>query len=84
MTWFLYVVECADKTLYTGITTDVERRIEEHNKTSKGAKYTCARRPVRLLAAWEHEDRSAASSAECAFKRLSRAHKLRRIADANR
>jgi putative endonuclease len=78
--WFLYVVRCADDTLYTGIATDVERRLTEHNEGPKGAKYTRARRPVELLATWPYDDRSAASSAEHAFKRLSRPTKLERIA----
>jgi len=47
--WFVYIVECNDKTLYTGITTDLERRIKEHNYSSKGAKYTSKRRPVRMV-----------------------------------
>ena len=46
--WYLYVVECADGTLYTGITTSISRRIDEHNYGTRGAKYTRSRRPVRL------------------------------------
>ena len=76
MSWFLYVLECVDETLYTGICTDLARRVEEHNESPRGARYTRARRPVELAAAWEFEDRSAASKAEYAFKKLRRATKL--------
>ena len=80
--WHIYVLECADGTLYTGITTDVERRVREHNGAeSGGAKYTRARRPVEVVASWECEDQSEAASAEAAFKALSRDEKLRRIAE---
>lgn len=78
--WFLYVVQCADQSLYTGITTDVERRVKEHNQSPRGARYTKTRRPVELLCTWPHESRSEASSAEYAFKSLSRQSKLQRIA----
>ena len=74
--WFLYVVECADTSLYTGITTDLDRRIDEHNRLSRGAKYTRSRRPVRLIYSKIFSDRSTASSAEAKFKRLTRRKKL--------
>lgn len=76
MIWYLYVVECADGSLYTGISTDVERRINQHNK-GKGAKYTRSRRPVKLINSWEIGDRSAASKAEAKFKKNSRTTKLK-------
>ena len=79
MSWTLYVLRCADDTLYTGITTDPERRLREHNETARGARYTRARRPVRMVASWPFPDRSSASKAEWAFKQLSRDEKLRRI-----
>jgi predicted GNAT superfamily acetyltransferase len=72
--YMLYVVECADKTLYTGIALDVHARLEQHN-AGKGASYTATRRPVRLLAAWSFPNRSAALKAEAAFKKLTRAQK---------
>lgn len=50
--WFLYTCECSDGTIYTGITTDVKRRIREHNNSKRGARYTRRRRPVTLLAVW--------------------------------
>lgn len=77
--WYLYVVECADETLYTGITTDPQRRVHEHNHSSRGAKYTRSRRPVRLVATWRFEDQSSAASAEWHFKQLSRPQKLERL-----
>ena len=84
MSWYLYVLECADSTLYTGITTDCERRLHEHNHTARGARYTRARRPVSLLATWSYADRAEASRAEHAFKALDRTAKLRRIDDGER
>lgn len=77
--WFLYVLRCADDTLYTGITTDPERREHEHNSSRKGAKYTRCRRPVEMVAVWEYADRSEASRAEYAFKQLDRHEKLERV-----
>jgi putative endonuclease len=77
--WYLYVVECSDGTLYTGITTDIQRRLHEHNHTSKGAKYTKNRRPVQLRLSEEFDSRSSATKAEITFKRLSRKEKLKRI-----
>ncbi len=74
----MYVVECRDHTLYTGITTNLQRRLAQHNR-GKGAAYTAARRPVSLRAAWTYADRSQASQAEAAFKRQSRVEKLARI-----
>ncbi|HVT75211.1 MAG TPA: GIY-YIG nuclease family protein [Candidatus Paceibacterota bacterium] len=76
--YFLYVVRCADGTLYTGITTDVDRRVEEHNSTRSkaGAKYTRARQPVALVYSKPYKDRSAAAIAEAALKKLSRKEKL--------
>lgn len=75
MTWHVYLLRCADGTLYAGITTDLDRRLAEHNAGKAGAKYTRARRPVAL--AW-HEpaaDRAAASRREYAVRRLPRAAK---------
>ncbi len=78
-TWHLYVLRCADDSLYTGVTTDLDRRLQEHNAGSRGARYTRARRPVVLEKAWDMPDRSAATSAESAFKRLGRVEKLQVI-----
>ena len=73
--WFMYVVECEDGTYYTGITTDLYRRLHEHNHSKKGAKYTRSRRPVGLIYCERHENRSLASKAEAAFKKLRRVQK---------
>jgi len=78
--WYLYVVRCSDGTLYTGITTDVTRRLHEHNVTKKGAKYTRGRRPVELVYWIDFENRSTASKAESRFKKLSRKEKWEVIA----
>jgi len=73
----LYMVQCADKTLYTGITTDLKRRISEHNSSVKGAKYTRSRRPVVLVYSENYPDKSSASKREYEIKKkMSRAEKL--------
>lgn len=71
---YVYVVKCSDGTLYTGYTTDVERRVEEHN-SGEGAKYTRGRTPVRLVHVEEHETRSEAMSREAEIKAMSRKEK---------
>lgn len=73
--WFVYILQCADNTLYTGITTDVERRVLEHNQSEKWAKYTKIRRPVELVFSQECEDRSHASKREYAIKKLTKKQK---------
>jgi putative endonuclease len=74
--WFVYIVRCCDDSLYTGITKDVERRIQEHNDDdSLGAKYTKARRPVVLVHQEKCESRSAATRREIEIKKLSRKDK---------
>ena len=74
--YYVYMVECADGTYYTGITTDLKRRIEEHNTSEKGAKYTRARRPVKLVYSEGHPDKSSASRREWEIKhKLTRAEK---------
>jgi len=76
--WYMYVLECSDHTLYTGITPDLSQRIMKHNK-GHGAAYTKTRRPVTLIAAWQFPNRQAAMKAEIAFKRLQRQSKLDQI-----
>ena len=73
--WFLYVVQCCDKSYYAGVTTDIKRRLHEHNTTSRGAKYTKTRRPVVLIYQQEFTNRSEAQRAEYAFKQLRRKDK---------
>ena len=76
--WTVYMLRCADDTLYTGIARDADARANAHN-AGRGAKYTRARRPVHLIYREPAEDRSAASKREWAIKRLSRAQKLAMI-----
>jgi len=68
--WFVYILSCHDNSLYTGITTDLKRRVIEHNETNKGARYTRARRPVKLVYSESAADRSAASKREAQLKSL--------------
>ena len=78
--WFVYILRCADGTLYSGITTDPDRRIRQHNgELVGGAKYTRNRRPVELVWQEPHLDRSAASKRESLLKKLSRKAKLQLI-----
>ena len=77
--YYLYILQCADKTLYTGITVDLNRRVTEHNDVKLGAKYTRARRPVKLVYSKKYKDRSKASIAEAGMKKLSRDEKLKLI-----
>ena len=74
--YHLYILKCADKTLYTGITVDLDRRIKEHNDSRLGAKYTKARRPVKVVYSKKFRDRSSASKEETRIKHLSRKEKL--------
>ena len=74
----VYILECADGTLYTGWTTDLERRLRAHN-SGCGARYTRGRRPLRLAYREEQSDRSAAQRREAAIRRLSRADKLKLV-----
>lgn len=76
-TWHVYLVECADGTLYCGVTTDPARRLAQHNgELAGGARYTRARRPVRLLAAVPCAGRPEAQRLEAAVKALPRGRKL--------
>ena len=78
MTHHVYVVECSDGTLYTGYTTDVERRVEEHN-SGEGAKYTRGRTPVEVVHVEEYTTRSEAMSREAEIKKMSRKEKERLV-----
>lgn len=73
--WWVYILRCADQTLYTGITTDLQRRTQQHN-AGTGAKYTRVRRPVELVYRERCTDRSTASKREWDIKQLSRREKL--------
>jgi putative endonuclease len=80
--WKLYILETGDGSLYTGITTDLTRRLKEHN-AGRGARYTKSRRPVKLLAAWETFGQGEALRLEVKLKRLPRPRKMQIIADGS-
>jgi putative endonuclease len=82
--YYLYVLKCADRTLYTGITTDLGRRTIEHNTLKLGAKYTASRRPVKVVYMQEFKNRSLASREEARIKKLRRAQKLMLISEAGK
>lgn len=92
MGYWLYIVECADGSLYTGLATDVERRLAEHNNNAtgkngqalkpKGARYTSARRPVVLVYKAPFATRAEAAKEEARVKRLTRLQKLAMISAA--
>ena len=70
MAWFVYLIECVDGSVYTGIAVDVAKRYAMH-AAGKGARYTRSRPPARLLASFEYPDRSSVSTAEYLIKQLS-------------
>lgn len=74
--YWVYIVRCSDSSLYAGITTDLERRLGQHNGVfSGGARYTAARRPVALVWSKKYKNRSLASKEECRIKKQSRSEK---------
>jgi len=78
--WHIYILQCADTTLYTGIARDLQKRLLQHNgEQVGGARYTRGRRPVRLVWSDEVPDRGAALQREAAIKKLSRSEKLQLI-----
>lgn len=79
MPWFLYIIKCRDETLYTGITTDISRRINEHNSSKKGAFYTRNKAPVELVYQEALPSQSAARKREAAVKKLTRQEKIELI-----
>ena len=74
--YYVYILRCSDKTLYTGITTDPARRAMEHNSSKLSARYTRTRRPVKLVYSKKFKNRSTAAKEESRIKKLSRAEKL--------
>ena len=85
--WYVYIVRCADSTLYTGVAIDVTRRVAEHNGVRSkraGARYTRSRRPVKLVYREPAANRSAACKREYRIKQLPRAEKLALIAAGSR
>lgn len=79
---YIYILECKDKSLYTGWTTDIYKRLETHN-SGKGAKYTRGRTPVRLRYFEEFDTKSEALKRECEIKKFSREKKLKLIAESS-
>ena len=82
MSYFVYILECNDGSLYTGITTNIAKRLDEHNTKNTGAKYTKVRRPVKLVYQEVSENRSTASKREYAIKKFTRLKKLQLIEEA--
>lgn len=79
MKYFIYILECRDTTLYTGWTTDIDRRLVAHNQMKTGAKYTSARRPVKLVHKEECSCKKEAMKREWEIKKMTRIDKLRLI-----
>lgn len=75
--YYFYIVRCADNSLYCGITTDLVRRVQEHNRSKKGAKYTKSRRPIKLVYFEEHASVQLVLKREIAVKRWPKAKKER-------
>jgi putative endonuclease len=78
-THYVYIALCGDQSLYTGYTTDLDRRLEEHNNGKKGARYTKAHRPVELVYSEKFRSSGAAKAREAEIKKLSRERKLKLI-----
>ncbi len=76
--WYVYILECADKSLYTGVTNNLQRRVEEHNFSKLGAKYTRGRRPVELVYVKKVKDKAKALQEEYLIKKLSRYEKIKK------
>jgi len=77
--WQVYILKCADGTFYTGITTDVKRRVKEHNASVLGAKYTRMRRPVKLVYICKKKNKSLAAKEEWKIKSMARSEKRKLI-----
>lgn len=78
MLWYVYLIRCSDNSIYTGVTTNVERRFLEHlhSPGKKGARYFLGRQPEQVIYTEQHSDRASAQRRECAVKRLTRQQKL--------
>jgi putative endonuclease len=83
MQYYVYLVECSDKTFYCGYTTDLAARLKEHNEAKTGAKYTRSRRPVKLCYFEKLSSKSLAMKREIEIKKLSRMKKERLILPSN-
>jgi putative endonuclease len=85
MMYYVYIIKCEGNTLYTGITNDIDRRMDEHfGRTEKCAKFTRSHRAISLEALWSCENRSIASKLEYRIKQLTKAQKLELISDDSR
>lgn len=85
MKWFVYIVKCKDGSLYTGITTDIKRRIKEHNSNNvKGARSLRGRRPVQLVYTESYETQSQARTREAEIKKWKREQKIKLIENQSR
>ncbi len=78
--WYVYILKCKDDTFYTGVTTDIARRLEEHNTSPKGAKYTSTRRPAILVYQETYPTRSLAQKQERLVQGLKRSIKMALVA----
>ena len=82
--YYIYMLRCENNSIYTGITTDVQRRMEEHfSKDPKGAKYTKSHKPIKLECVWESENKVLASKLEFRVKALTKAQKEELIKNNN-
>ena len=79
MGWYVYIIEASDGSLYTGITTDVERHFTEHGGTDKGARFFRGRKPIKVVYTENHPDRGSALRREAEIKKLNRVNKLKLI-----
>ena len=79
MEHYVYILECNDKTLYTGYTNNLEKRILSHNELKTGARYTKSRRPVKLIYSEKYKTKSESLKREIAIKKLNRGEKLKLI-----
>ena len=79
--WYVYVIRASDDSLYTGITTDVERRFQEHCGTEKGARYFRGRQPLEVVYRENHPDRGSALRREAGIKKLTRDQKIKLIGE---
>lgn len=82
--WFVYILRCADETFYTGITTDIARRVREHNAGNLGARYTRARRPVELVHCEKLPGRAEATKREMEIRRLGKNGKEKLVAEVGK
>ena len=84
MQYYVYILECTDKTLYVGSTNDIQKRLHVHNNSKSGARYTKIRRPVVLKYSESFETKSEALKRECVIKKLTREGKLKLLSISNK